>query len=151
MRLTEMFEHMSDLPRSHAGKREGRELVLTEELRARGFVAVAWRAAPELSDKKQLIGVEGMDGVALHVAVEQGRELGDLDFVAGFFADFASGGDRRRFAHISPAPGERPVAVGEFADEEDAVVTESRDADIDFRGGVTGFLSKKIKDGSSIG
>ena len=100
-----MFEHMSDLARSHAGKREGRELVLTEELRARGFVAVAWRATPELSDKKQLIGVEGMDGVALHVAVEQGRELGDLDFVAGFFADFASGGDRRRLAHISPPPG----------------------------------------------
>ena len=43
------------------------------------------------------------------------------------------------------------MTVGEFAYQENAVVAKGGDADIDFRGGVTGFLCEEIADGSGIG
>jgi hypothetical protein len=103
-------------------------MIFGEELRIGGLVTVLGSAAFQFREEEDFVGVKGVMGMALQVAVEKSGELGDAHIEAGLFADFAHGSDRRRFANIGPAAGEGPAAVFEFANEKDAVVAESGDA-----------------------
>lgn len=140
--IAEMLEHVGDLARGDARERERREMIFGEELGASGFGAVLRGAATKISEEEDFVGVEGVRGMALLVAIEKGGKLGDADFIAGFFADFASSGDGGRLAHVGPAAGKSPAAVLKFADQEDAVVAKGSDADIDFGSSVAGLLSE---------
>jgi len=107
-------------------------------------MAVLRRAACEFSEEEKLIGVEDIGRMTMEVAVEDGGEFGDADFVAGFFAGFADGSHGGRLADVGPTTGESPAAVLEFAYEQDAAVLEYGDAHIRFGCGVTGLLGKEI-------
>lgn len=148
--VAEVLEHVGDLARGDAGERERGEMVFGEELRAGSFVAVLGSAALEFGEEENFVGVEGVRGMALQVAVEKRGKFGDAHFVAGFFADFASGGDGGRLADVGPAAGEGPAAVLEFANKEDAVLVEGRDAHVDFGSGVAGLMGEEVADGSEV-
>lgn len=100
-----MFEHMGDLRRSDAGKRERRKFVLRKKLGAGGFMALLSRTTLEFTEEEKFVGVKGMRRVALEVAVVKRRKLSDANVVAGLFSGFACGGEARRFTDIGPAAG----------------------------------------------
>ena len=116
-----------------------------------GFVAGLRRASDDVRKEEEFVGVKDVGRMTVEVAVEESGKFGDADFVAGFFAGFADGRDGRRLADISPAPGEGPETVFEFAHKQDAAVLERSDANIDFRSGITGLLAEQIGNGSGIG
>lgn len=122
-------------------------MLFREKLGAGGFWAVLRSAAMEFSEEEDFVGMEGVGRMALAVAIEKGNEFGEANFVAGFFADFASGGDGGRLANIGPAAGKSPAVVLEFANQEDAVVAKGSDANIDFGSGVAGLLGEEVLNG----
>lgn len=126
-------------------------MIFGEELSICGFVAVAGRAASQGGNKKHFVGVERIRGVVVEVAIKDGSKFGDANFVAGFFAGFASGGDGGRFADVGPTAREGPAAILEFANEQDASIVESGDAHVDFGSSVAGLLGEDIGDADKIG
>ena len=80
----------------------------------------------------------------MEVAVEDGGEFGDANFVAGLFAGFASSGDGGWFANIGPATGEGPAAILEFADEENTAILEGGDTHINFGGSIARLLGEEF-------
>ena len=146
-----MLELMSDLARSDARKGKRGKLIFGEELGIGGFVAVLRRAAAEFAEEEELIGMEGVRGMALQVAIEEGGELGDADLVAGFLLGFAGCGDGRRLADVGPTAGESPGAILDFADEENAAVAENGGADIDFGSGVASLLGEEVLEWGGAG
>jgi hypothetical protein len=149
--VAEVFEEMGDLGGRDAGEGKRGDIVFGEELGVGGFVAVFRSAAGEIGEEEKLVGVKGVRRMAVEVTVEDSSEFGDADFVAGFLADFAGGGDGRRLANIGPTTGKSPAAIFEFADEEDASIPECGDADVYFGSGVTGLLGEKIGDRNGVG
>jgi hypothetical protein len=147
----EMVEHMDDLGGSDAVDGEWWEIVFGEELCVGGFLAVQGSATREFCEKKKLIGVKDVVRMAVEVAIEESGKLGDADFVAGFFASFASCSDGRRLANIGPTPGQRPAAILKFADKENALIPKGSDANINFWRGITRLLGKKIVEESGGG
>lgn len=147
-RVAVMLEHMGDLAWSDAGEGKRGKLIFGEELGIGGFVAVLRRAAAEFGEEEELIGMEGVRGMALEVAIEKGGELRDADLVARFLLSFAGRGDGGRLADVGPAAGESPGAVLKFADEKDATVTKDGDADIDFGSGVASLAGEEVLEGS---
>ena len=93
MGVAKVFEEVRDLGWSDARKGERRQLIFGEELGIGSFVAVLWSAAGKFPDKEKFVRVEGVRGMAVKVAIENGGEFGDANFVARFFEDFASRGD----------------------------------------------------------
>jgi threonine dehydratase len=115
--VAEVFEEVGDLRRRDAIEGQRRDIVLRKELGVGGFVAALRGAADDFAEEEKFVGMESVGRMAMKVAVEDGGEFGDANFVAGFFKDFASGGNGRRLPDVSPTAGEGPAAVFEFADE----------------------------------
>ena len=70
-----------------------------------GFVAVMGGAANKFGEEEEFVGMKNVGGMAMEVTVEDSGKLGDADFVAGFLASFACGGNGRRLADIGPTAG----------------------------------------------
>ena len=147
----EMLEHERDLTGHNADEGERRKLILREEAGIGGFVAVLRGATADFGEKKHFVRVEGVGRMSVKFAVKDGREFGDVNFVAGFFAGLACSGDGGRFADIGPSSRKGPAAVFEFANEKEAALTECGDADVDLGRGVTGLLGEEILDRSGAG
>ena len=92
------------------------------------------RAAYECAEEEEFIGVKGIGWVVVEIVVVDGGQLFCFGFVAGFFADFAEGGDAGRVTDVSPSAREGPGTVVTLFDEEDAIVVENGGADVDFLG-----------------
>jgi hypothetical protein len=149
--MTEVFEEESDLGRGDARKGERGKMAFSEELGVGGFVAGLRRATNDVRKEEEFVGVEEVGRMTVKVAVEESGKSGDVDLIAGFFASFADGRGGRRLADISPAAGEGPATVFEFANQQDAAIVKSGDTNIDFRSGITGLLAEQIGNGSGIG
>ena len=149
--MAEVFEEVGDLGGRDAIKGERGNMVFGEKLSAGGFVAVLGSATGEFGKEEKLVGMEGVRRMAVEIAVEDGSEFGDADFVAGFLTSFPCGRDGRRLADIGPPAGKSPAAVFEFADEKDATVPEGGDARVNFRRGVAGLLGKDFDERGRVG
>jgi hypothetical protein len=113
---------------------------------------LSWGATTgHFGEEEQFVGVEGEGRMAVEIAVVDSSEFDDADLIAGFFANFAGGGDGREITDIGPATRKGPATILEFADEEDFTVVESGDTGIDFASGVTGLLGEKIFEGFGVG
>ena len=115
--MAEMFEEMGDLGGSDAAQGEWRETVFGEKLSVGGFIAVLRSATGEFGEEEKFVGVERMGRMIVEVAVENGGEFSDANFIARFLAGFAGRGDRGRLANIRPTAGEGPAAILQFTDE----------------------------------
>lgn len=149
--MSKVLEHVRDLRGHDAAEGKWGKPIGSEELSTGGFVAVARGAAEQFRKKENLVGVEGVRGMAVQFPVIEGGEFGDTDFVAGFFANLASRSEGGGLAHIGPAAGECPETVIEFADEKDAPVAEGSNAHINFGRGIAGLLREKVLNGSGAG
>jgi hypothetical protein len=69
--------------------------------------------------------------MVVEVVVVDGGQFYRFGLVAGFFTDFAKGGDAGRIADVGPAAGESPGAIVTLFDEQDAIVVEDGGADVD--------------------
>jgi len=150
-RAAEVFEEVGDLGGGDANEREWGEMVFGKELCISGFVGVFRGSTNDLGKEEKLVGVEGVGRMAVKIAIKDGGELGDANLIAGFFAGFASGGDRWRLADIGPTAGEGPAAVFEFSDKKDAAVLEGGHSSINFWSGVTGLLGKEFFERFGVG
>ena len=149
--MAEVVEHQGDLDRSDTDERERGKICFGKEGGVSSFVAVLRAATGDFGEEEKFVGVEGEWRMAVEVAVVDGGEFGDADVVAGFFANFAGGGDGRRLTDIGPTAGKSPTAILKFTHEKDFVVLESGGTDIDFGSGVTGLLGEKIFQGFGAG
>ena len=149
--MAEVIEEVSDLGGRDAEKGERREIIFGEKLGASGFVAVLRSATGEFGKEEELVGVEGVRRMAVEIAVENGSEFGDADFVAGFLTSLASSSYRRWLTDIGPSAGKSPAAVFQFTDEEDAAVLEYGDARVNFGSGVAGLLGKDFDERGRVG
>ncbi len=145
-----MFEHVADLRRRDAGERKWRQRIFQEELSVTSFVARLRRTATNLADEEELVGMEHVGRVAVEIAIENSSEFADANFVPRFFACFTSSGGAGSFADVRPTAGESPQAILKFANEEDPILPESRDANIDLGSGIAGLLSEEIENRSNI-
>jgi hypothetical protein len=146
-----MFEHVSDLRGHNSSERERREMIFGEELGVGGFLAVRGGTSAKLGEEKEFVNMKYVGRMTVEVAVEDGSEFGDADFVARFFASFAGSGGGRRLADIGPTAGKRPATVLAFTNKKDAAILEGGNADIDFGRGVTGLLRKERGDWTGAG
>jgi hypothetical protein len=140
--VAEVVEEVGDLGGGDSAHGELGKIVFGKKLSAGGFVAVGGGASDEVSEEEEFVGVESVGGMVVQIAIENRGEFCDANFVAGFFAKFADGGERGRFADIGPAAGKCPAAIVEFTNQQDAAVFECGDAHIDFGSGVTGLLGE---------
>ena len=67
------------------------------------------RAAYECAEEEEFIGVKGIGWVVVEIVVVDGGQLFCFGFVAGFFPDFAEGGDAGRVTDVSPSAREGPA------------------------------------------
>jgi len=101
----------------------------------------------EGAKEEEFVGVEGIRRVVVEVVVVDGGQFYGLGLVAGFFADFAKGGDAGRIADVGPATGKGPGVVTALFDQEDAVFVEDGGADVDLWGGVAEIPLEEIEYG----
>jgi hypothetical protein len=149
--MAEMLEHVGDLRWSDARQGKRRETILSEELGVGGFVTILRRAATNFREEEKFVGMEDVGRMAVKVAVKDGSEFGDADFVAGFFASLACSSSAGSFADVSPTAGKCPEPVLKFANEQDAVIAKGGDANIDLGSGVTGLLREEVEDRGRAG
>jgi hypothetical protein len=148
--IAKVLEHVGDLAGGDSREGERGKAIFGEELGARGLVAVSGSAATEFGEEEELIGMKGVGRVALNVAIVKGGKLGDVNFVAGFFADFASGSNRGGLPRICPAARQGPAAILEFANKEDSVVAKCGDPNVYLGSGIAGLMGKKVVDWGRI-
>ena len=149
--MAEVFEEVRDLRRGDSIEGKRRDVVFGEELGVGGFIAALRGAADHFAEEEKFVGMEGVGRMAVQVAVKDGGEFGDANFVTGFFTDFAGGGDRRRVADIGPAAREGPAAVFDFTDEKEAIVLEGGDASVDFGSGVAELFGENFLESLRVG
>ncbi len=142
--MTEMMKEVGNLRRRDAGQGKRRDTALGKEFGVGGLIAVLRSTTGEFGEEKEFVGMKRVRRVVVKVAIEQGREFSNADFVARFLAGFPGRRNGGRLTDIGPSAGQSPKAVREFADKKDAFVPESGDANIDFGSGIAGLLGEEL-------